>query len=46
MSLLRKNFVPDQGRKSGHSELWEAFSDEDMGQKAKQKGIPYFLSVP
>ena len=54
MSLLRRNFVPDQGRKTGLNEIWEAFSDEEMGQKpvlsevegTKQKGIPYFLSVP
>ncbi len=46
MSILRRNFVPDQGRKTSLSELRKAFPDEDMGQKAKQKGITYFLSVP
>ena len=46
MSILRRNFVPDQGRKTSLSGLREAFSGEEMGQKAKQKGITYFLSVP
>ena len=46
MALLRRNFVPDQRRKTDLNEIWEAFSDEEMGQKAKQKGISYFLSVP
>ncbi len=53
MSLLRRNFVPDQGRKIDLSEskiptcgAKGGFSDEELGQKAKQKGITYFLSVP
>lgn len=43
MPISRRDIVPEPGRKTEYSELYEAFSDEELVQGIKRSGISYFF---